>query len=146
MTSKIYRTAQGRSVDIGSILNQQENTRAVGNMGVNARGDKINSQNKVISARNQQVNKQYRKQVKNHNVADEPVYKSRAHAQEQQTLLDEVIPEEDTVVADQAEEIVEEVAPSIGIAAAIAKARQIKQEPLKTPRQLAQEREGVKRI
>lgn len=142
MTSKVYRTAQGLAVDIGAILNQQENTRAVGNMNVNARGDKLNSENKSISTRNQQVNKQYRKQVKRNNVVDEPVYTSRARAHEQQ---------EQDAIADVAgpEEPAEEVSneePSIGIAAAIARARQVKQEPLKSPRQIAQEREGVSRI
>jgi len=140
MTSKVYRTAQGLQVDIGAILNQHENTRAVGNMNVNARGDKLNSENKSISTRNQQVNKQYRKQVKRNNVVDEPVYTSRARAPEQQ---------EDVASVEEPEEVVAEVQseePSIGIAAAIARARQVKQEPLKSPRQIAQEQDGVHRI
>ena len=57
--SKTYRTAKGQLLDVGSLLLQNENTRAVGNMGVNARGDKINSDGAVIKGRNEQMQKQY---------------------------------------------------------------------------------------
>ena len=48
MASKFYRSSRGQKVDVSSLLLQQENTRAVGNMGVNARGDKIDSNNKIV--------------------------------------------------------------------------------------------------
>jgi hypothetical protein len=57
MTSKVYRTAQGKVVDLGALQSQNENVRAVGNMQVNARGDKIDANGKVISTRSQQVNR-----------------------------------------------------------------------------------------
>jgi hypothetical protein len=57
MTSKVYRTAQGKIVDLGALQSQNENVRAVGNMQVNARGDKIDANGKVISTRSQQVNR-----------------------------------------------------------------------------------------
>ncbi len=63
MTSKIYRSAQGKSVDMGRLQLQNENVRAVGNMKVNARGDMIDDMNRVISSKNDQVNKQYNKQT-----------------------------------------------------------------------------------
>jgi len=37
-------------------------------------------------------------------------------------------------------------AASGGLAAAIARARQVRQEPLKTPREIAQHQEGVKKL
>ena len=46
MTSKVYRTAQGKSVDLGTIMLQNEHVRAVGNMNVNARGDKLDQNNR----------------------------------------------------------------------------------------------------
>ena len=64
MTKKIYRTAQGRTIDLGALMLQNENTRAVGNMNVNARGDLIDDQNQVIAPKTQQVKRQYDKQVK----------------------------------------------------------------------------------
>ena len=51
--SRVYRTANGGKVDLGALLLSQENTRSVGNMGVNARGDKIDSHNEVIETRNE---------------------------------------------------------------------------------------------
>ena len=63
MTSKIYRTAQGKSVDLGTIMLKNEKTRAVGNMKVNARGDKIDSMNQVIETKPQQIQKQNRLQA-----------------------------------------------------------------------------------
>jgi hypothetical protein len=63
MTKQIYRTANGKTVDMGKLILQNENTRAVGNMGVNARGDMLDHQNQVISSKNQQVQRQYNRQI-----------------------------------------------------------------------------------
>jgi hypothetical protein len=63
MTSRIYKSAKGKSVDMGRLGLQNEQTRAVGNMKVNARGDMIDDMNRVISAKSEQVNKQYKKQT-----------------------------------------------------------------------------------
>lgn len=151
MTKKVYRTAQGKIVDLGALQLQNENTRAVGNMRVNARGDILDSNNRSVASRNQQVNKQYNRQVTN--VSDSQVPTSRRHAREmaQADVLSQESPEAEVEVFE--ETIITEPAPvepaglpEGGLAAAIAKARQIKQEPLKTPRQQAQETAGVKKI
>ena len=57
MSKKIYRTAQGRIVDFGALQAQNEQVRAVGNMQVNARGDKLDADGNIISTRAQQVNR-----------------------------------------------------------------------------------------
>jgi hypothetical protein len=57
MTKKVYRTAQGKIVDLGALEVQNEHVRAVGNMNVNARGDKLDANGNVISTRSQQVNR-----------------------------------------------------------------------------------------
>jgi hypothetical protein len=57
MTKKVYRTAQGKIVDLGALEVQNEHVRAVGNMKVNARGDKLDANGNVISTRSQQVNR-----------------------------------------------------------------------------------------
>jgi hypothetical protein len=57
MTNKVYRTAQGRIVDLGALEAQNEHVRAVGNMKVNARGDKLDANGNIISTRSQQVNR-----------------------------------------------------------------------------------------
>lgn len=65
MTQKVYKTAQGKTVDMGRLMLQNEKTRAVGNMKVNARGDMVDDMNNVIASKPQQVNKQYDKQIQN---------------------------------------------------------------------------------
>jgi hypothetical protein len=64
MTNEVYRSANGKTVDMGALRLQNEKVRAVGNMRVNARGDIINDNNEVISTRNEQVSKQYKKQTR----------------------------------------------------------------------------------
>jgi hypothetical protein len=71
MAKKIYTTAQGKRVDMGAIYLQNEDVRAVGNMGVNARGDQINHENKTIESRGSKLRKNYAKQATN--VSDTPV-------------------------------------------------------------------------
>jgi glycine cleavage system H lipoate-binding protein len=63
MTSKIYKSAQGKTIDMGALILQNEQVRAVGNMGVNAAGDVVDSNNQVIDQRNRQVQRQYNKQT-----------------------------------------------------------------------------------
>jgi hypothetical protein len=65
MTQKVYKTAQGKTVDMGRLMVQNEKTRAVGNMKVNARGDMVDDMNNIVSTKTQQVNKQYNKQIQN---------------------------------------------------------------------------------
>ena len=62
MTNKVYKTAMGKAVDIGALMLQNENVRAVGNMGVNARGDRIDSHNRVIDSKNNQIKRQNQRQ------------------------------------------------------------------------------------
>jgi hypothetical protein len=65
MSKEIYKSANGKTVDMGALRQRNEKVRAVGNMNVNARGDIVNDDNEIIQARNQQINKQYNKQVQN---------------------------------------------------------------------------------
>ena len=142
MTQRTYRTAQGKIVDMGALQLKNENVRAVGNMSVNAKGDLVDSANRSISSRNDQVNRQYKKQTTN--VTDEAVISSK------KSLKADVLPEIEIPIPpeDFDDDFVktEETEPAVGLAAAIARARQIKQEPLKTPRQVAQAQAGVKKI
>lgn len=65
MIQKVYKTAQGKTVDMGRLMVQNEKTRAVGNMKVNARGDLVDDMNNVVATKPQQVNNQYNRQVQN---------------------------------------------------------------------------------
>ena len=63
MTKEVYKSANGRPVDMGALRLQNEKIRAVGNMKVNARGDEINDHNQVIRKKPEQVNSQYSHQT-----------------------------------------------------------------------------------
>lgn len=47
----IYRTAKGKEIDLGRLINQNELTIAVGNMKVNARGDKLGPTGEILQKR-----------------------------------------------------------------------------------------------
>jgi hypothetical protein len=143
MTTKIYKTARGKTVDFGSMRLQNENVRAVGNMGVNARGDRIDSQGNVIDPKNQQLQRRIQRQT---NVADGPVHSSTREAKAQAAA--NFVPEQKVVHIPganpvEAEKIVSApVAPeeAVGLAAAIAKSKTVKQELEKTARQQLQDK------
>ena len=61
----IYRTAQGRPLDMAQLAAKNETTRAVGNMNVNARGDTIDSNGKIIVPVTKKVGNRYQNTVKN---------------------------------------------------------------------------------
>ena len=63
MTQKTYRTAQGKIVDLGAMMVQNETVRAVGNMSANARGDIIDNQGRVLATRGEQVNRNLNRQT-----------------------------------------------------------------------------------
>ena len=186
--AKTYRTANGGKVDLGALLLSNENTRAVGNMGINARGDKINSQNKVIETRNEIMQRHYDKAHDQPVIDDNVIPTSAKHAQqlakeraiqEKRDAKPEAVkkrppkeelrkikeetpagmdtmpehvqsPNTDPSPLPVKEPIVGEVKTikrtQGGLAAAIAKAKEIKEEPEKTARQMQQEQSGVKRI
>jgi hypothetical protein len=75
MSKKIYKSAMGKTVDMGSLMLQNEHVRAVGNMGVNARGDVLDSADRVIDQKNRQVQRQYNRQTST-NVQDRPLHTS----------------------------------------------------------------------
>ena len=207
---KVYRSSQGKSIDLGALLLQNETVRAVGNMGVNARGDRIDIKNKVIDTKAKISQRAYNKQIgpqddtpqsfappvtdvvptqpsapdpyelqerndKEHNAfkAQRKAEKEVAKANKSQktaikktpVITEKILNVEATApvqpvtppppppapVVQPTPNPVKEPEPTVqkkatGLADAIARAKTIKQETLKTPRQQAQEKSGVKRI
>lgn len=156
MTSKVYRTAQGKTVDLGTIMLQNEHVRAVGNMNVNARGDKLDHNNRVIETKPRQIQRQ---NARTTNVSAEPVQTSatkskRAKKEKAQTesrsvshTLPPVVEETPVAVtAPPAQNIATPgKIPEGGLAAAIARQREVKQELEKTRRQ-QQQAHGVRKL
>jgi hypothetical protein len=65
MSKKIYRTAQGKQVNIEALRLTNESTIAVGNMGVNARGDEVDARGQVVKPKNQIMKEYYSAEVGN---------------------------------------------------------------------------------
>lgn len=154
MTSKVYKTAQGKSVDLGTIMLQNEKTRAVGNMNVNARGDRLDSSNKVIETKNRQIQRQNNRTTV---PAEVLVHTSTAKAKQARKAAEQIKKEESNNQEDQPELILDPVGiasppeqevPTTGggLAAAIARSKLVKQEKEKTVRELAQSKPGVRKI
>ena len=171
MAGKMYRSSQGKSIDLGSLLLQNENVRAVGNMGVNARGDVINNKNKSIDSRVNQKKRQYNKQIGPQDVVPSESKTKLAAAVADEVVVDPVVVEPKKTVVKKTkakkstakkkppvvEESVIEVAPveeatpepvakTGGLAEAIARAKRIKQEAIVPPKERAKQAEGVKKI
>jgi hypothetical protein len=166
--AKMYRSSQGKGIDLGALLLQNETVRAVGNMGVNARGDRIDNKGKSIDSRVQQKKRQYNKQIGPQDVI--PAENSSSGISNSQYVLPEVVeqkPVPKTVTAKKTpakkktvkkstpviDESIIDVEPKAeakpkasGLADAIARAKQIKQEAIVPPRQAAQNQQGVKKI
>ena len=149
MTRKVYKSAMGKEVDLGALLLQNENVRAVGNMNVNARGDVLDSANRIIDQKNPQVQRQYKKQT---NVSGNvPVHSGTREAKQSQLEPDNLII--DDIDLDQSlDQVVtaptpvdESPATGGGLAAAIARSRSIKQEKEKTLKE-RQQSQGPRKI
>ena len=56
---KMYRTMQGRMVDIDQLRSANESVQAVGNMNVNARGDVLGANGQVVTPKAQVIRKYY---------------------------------------------------------------------------------------
>ena len=56
---RMYRTMQGRMVDIEKLRSANESVRAVGNMKVNARGDVLGAGGQVVTPKEQIIKKYY---------------------------------------------------------------------------------------
>jgi len=56
---KMYRTMQGRMVDIEKLRASNEGVRAVGNMNVNARGDVIGAGGQIVKTKEEQMKEYY---------------------------------------------------------------------------------------
>lgn len=150
MTSKIYKSAQGKSVDLGTIMLKNEHVRAVGNMNVNARGDLLDSGNQVIETKTRQIQKQNNRTttVTTAEVHTSTAKAKRARVAEAQAQAEELNADiEINDASDVAQEI--DVVPSTGggLAAAIARSKIVKQEKEKSLRELVKESTpGVRKI
>jgi cell division septation protein DedD len=108
---RIYTTAQGKQIDIESLRLANEESIAVGNMKVNARGDKLGAGGTIAETRNQTQDSYYR--------LNTPMPVEIAHEEQQQIVNQQVrsgarmsqgTPMPETVVE---QPVVEEISPEV---------------------------------
>jgi hypothetical protein len=151
MTTKQYKTAMGKVVDMGALMLQNENIRAVGNMSANARGDKLDSANRVIDRKNQQIKRQQKKHVAPENLIPATSNAALRRAEVAEMKIDPMdnfddLPEDtDAEVVPETAPVQETKVPQGGLAAAIAKAKTVQQTKLPTLREAAKS-SGVRKI
>jgi hypothetical protein len=168
MSVKIYSSARGKVVDMGALRLRNEQVRAVGNMGVNARGDRIDSKGNVIDPKNQQLERRIQRQTNAMDIPTHTSVKTAAAAQaqsiadllafpdlpaedeeivgldpvpaQQQVLTPDIIPVSAPApvepIVTQPKEVITD--PNGGLAAAMARAKTVKQELEKTAREKQQ--------
>mgnify|MGYP000040435951 CR=1 FL=1 len=88
---KIYKTMQGKTVDMDLLRQRNELTPAVGNVKVNARGDELGSGGKIVKKREELVNEYY----KNQRPAPDEIPVKRNTAQAVESKEEEWIEDED---------------------------------------------------
>lgn len=154
MTTKQYRTAMGKVVDMGALMLQNENIRAVGNMAANARGDKLDSTNRVIDRKNQQIKRQNKKHIAPENLIPATSNAALKRSKIAEMKIDPMdsfddLPETEEIVqsapTESARPTTDSQIPQGGLAAAIAKATTVQQTKLPTIREAAK-LAGVRKI
>ena len=59
MSRKVYRTMQGKEIDMDALASYNETMPAIGNIKVNARGDELGANGEIIKKREDVVNEYY---------------------------------------------------------------------------------------
>lgn len=157
MTKQTYKSAQGKTIDLGTIKLRNEHVRAVGNMNVNARGDVLDSNNQIVEQKSRQIQRQNARLT---NVVDTSMHTSSAAVKRaRRTASTSTIATTPTPAVDTATTSIDTSTPVTdpvdtitnaptggGLAAAIARSKIIKQEKEKTARQTQQQTPGVRKI
>ncbi len=87
----IHKTAMGKAVDMSSMVSQHEKTRAVGNMNVNARGDIVDSHNRVIQDNTKRVKTTYNNSVSDHLTPGSPAEAPKPSPKMSELVVDEPV-------------------------------------------------------
>jgi hypothetical protein len=87
----IHKTAMGKAVDMSSLSSQHEKTRAVGNMNVNARGDIVDSHNRVIQDNTKRVKTTYNNSISDHLTPGSPAEASKPSPKKSELVVDEPV-------------------------------------------------------
>lgn len=134
---KIYRTAQGRSLDMEAIRLQNELVPALGNMRVNARGDQLGPGGKIVKTREMIMDEYYKTRATStsDNVPQQSEIPTRSNptrrksdalpiSSKKTTEFTPDVAKPDDIVTNKIEEVKSEPKLKGGLAAAIAKTKE----------------------
>lgn len=76
----MHRSALGKQIDMAALVTKNEKVRAVGNMNVNARGDIIDNNGRIVQENTHRVNSLYKKTIKPPSNIEEDVHEVVEHA------------------------------------------------------------------
>lgn len=141
--SKIYKTARGKTLDMDKIKLSNERVTAVGNMKVNARGDKLGAGGKVIAGRNQVMDQVYAVESTGGYSPNDPQTFAKTQQQVESSRAKELHDLANNLVNNRSIEPTEKtadtdtpVAPARGsLASSVAKPATVVQEPLPNPKE-----------
>jgi len=85
---KNYKSAMGKTIDMAALASRNEHTRAVGNMGVNARGDTIDATGRIIKPVTDKVNEAYSKTVGNKSAQVKRTVTPKPNVEEELTMAE----------------------------------------------------------
>jgi hypothetical protein len=130
---KVYRSAQGKMVDVDALRLRNEETIAVGNMKVNARGDELGPGGTVVKTRNQLMDEHYQSNA----VYTKETSGKNSHERSQPVTADD-FSDLDPTILEQDQEMPEQSAapqPKLrgNLADAVAKSKSVEQKLL-TPK------------
>tara|TARA_S200000501_G_scaffold280031_1_gene264029 strand:+ start:352 stop:837 length:486 start_codon:yes stop_codon:yes gene_type:complete len=144
MAQRKYRTAQGKMVDFGAMLTNNETVPALGNMNVNARGDEIQPDGTIVKSREEVMREYYKMNttvpeeapIPEGNIAsadeDIPVddwaeWEPKTETQSPEPVAEEKEPEQPkgTNIARMVEETADKPAPTGSLANSVASAKTV---------------------
>jgi len=141
--SRVYKSARGRMIDMDAVKLSNEDSIAVGNMKVNARGDKLGPGGRVATGRNQIMDQAYAVNTSSGNTGYSPndpeVYAERQAQMDQSKAkklhdlannLVETVPEEQAVPS----AATDAVSTRGSLASSVAKTAVVTQKPMEDPR------------
>ena len=137
--TRVYKTAKGKTLDMDRIKLANETTTAVGNMKVNARGDKLGPGGRIEATRNQVMDRVYAVEAGGGYSPNDPEEFARQQEVLQANKSKQLHDLTSNLINTNTEPVVDSdtpgTAPARGnLASSVAKTAVVKQEPMPDPK------------
>lgn len=138
--TRTYKTAKGKIIDMDKIKLSNETVTAVGNMKINARGDKLGPGGKIIAGRNQVMDRVYAVDSGGYSPNNPEIFAERqammeaSKAKELHDLANNLVNTSTVEPTVEPSTETKEPAARGSLASSVAKTTAVKQEPLPNPK------------